>query len=140
MDLIFNEIFYNAKKNLYCERKNFYNAKKRFFICEEIFGVRERRRDKYKNFIDINLILNNASHDLLEKDKINILWVQHFVNQNEVKNLGSKEYLDKLDYIVFNSNWNFEKFVYQFKVPESKSLVIRNAVEKIHILKNQKIK
>ena len=84
-----------------------------------------------KNFIDINLILNNASHDLLEKDKINILWVQHFVNQNEVKNLGSKEYLDKLDYIVFNSNWNFEKFVYQFKVPESKSLVIRNAVEKI---------
>ena len=84
-----------------------------------------------KNFIDINLILNNTSHDLLEKDKINILWVQHFVNQDEVKNLGSKEYLDKLDYIVFNSNWNFEKFVYQFKVPESKSLVIRNAVEKI---------
>ena len=42
-----------------------------------------------KSFADINLVLNNASHDLLEKDKINVLWVQHFVNQNEVKNLGS---------------------------------------------------
>lgn len=84
-----------------------------------------------KSFKDINLVLNNASYDLLEKNKINILWVQHFVNQKEVQNLGSKDYLEKLDYIIFNSNWNFEKFVYQFKVPENKSLVIRNAVEKI---------
>ena len=59
------------------------------------------------NFKDINLILNNTNQDLLEKDKINVLWMQHFVNQKEVQNLGSKEYVDKLDYIVFNSNWNF---------------------------------
>ena len=58
--------------------------------------------------------------------------MQHFVNQEEAKNLGSKEYVDKLDYIVFNSNWNYEKFVYQFKVPDNKSLVIKNAVEKIN--------
>ena len=83
------------------------------------------------DFKDINLILNNASYDLLDKDRINVLWMQHFVNQKEAKNLGSKEFTDKLDYIVFNSNWNFEKFQYQFKIPESKSLVIRNAVEKI---------
>jgi glycosyltransferase involved in cell wall biosynthesis len=57
--------------------------------------------------------------------------MQHFVNQEEAKNLGSKDYVNKLDYIVFNSNWNFEKFQYQFKIPESKSLVIKNAIEKI---------
>ncbi len=84
-----------------------------------------------ENFKDINLILNNANHDLIEKDKINVLWMQHFVNQNEAKNLGSKDFIEKLDWIVFNSNWNFEKFVYQFKIPEGKSIVIKNAIEKI---------
>ena len=84
-----------------------------------------------ESFKDINLILNNTNHDLIEKNKINVLWMQHFVNQEEAKNLGSKDYVNKLDYIVFNSNWNFEKFQYQFKIPESKSLVIKNAIEKI---------
>ena len=85
-----------------------------------------------ENFKDINLILNNTNFDLLEKDRVNILWMQHFVNQKEAKNLALQEYLDKVDFIVFNSNWNFEKFSYQFKVPENKSLVIKNAIEKIN--------
>ena len=84
-----------------------------------------------ESFKDINLILNNASHELIEKDKINILWMHHFVNQAEAKNLGSKDFVDKLDWIVFNSNWNFEKFVYQFKIPEGKSIVIKNAIEEV---------
>jgi glycosyltransferase involved in cell wall biosynthesis len=92
------------------------------------------------SFKDINLILNKTNHDLLEKNKINILWMHHFVNQEEVKNLGSKDYTDKLDYIVFNSNWNFEKFQYQFKIPENKSLVIKNAIEKIDFQEKPKDK
>ena len=84
-----------------------------------------------KSFKDINLILNNANSNLIEKDKINILWMHHFVNQKEAQNLGSKDFVDKLDYIVFNSHWNLEKFVYQFKVPENKSIVIKNAIEEI---------
>ena len=91
-----------------------------------------------ESFKDINLILNNTDQDLLEKNKINILWMQHFVNQKEAQNLGSKDYIDKLDYIVFNSNWNFEKFQYQFKIPEEKSLVIRNAIEKIEYIEKPK--
>ena len=84
-----------------------------------------------ESFKDINLILNNTNQELLEKNKINILWIQHFVNQDEVKNIGNKEYVNKLDYIVFNSHWNFEKYQYQFKIPENKSIVIRNAIENI---------
>jgi len=84
-----------------------------------------------ESFKNINLILNNANHDLIEKDKINVLWMHHFVNQKEAQNLGLKDFVDKLDWIVFNSNWNFEKHVYQFKIPENKSIVIRNAIEKI---------
>ena len=93
-----------------------------------------------ESFKDINLILNSTSHDLIERDKINVLWVHHFVNQKEIQNLGSKDYVDKLDWIVFNSNWNFEKYVYQFKIPESKSIVIRNAIEKIDFEKKLKDK
>ena len=84
-----------------------------------------------ESFKNINLILNSTNQDLIEKDKINVLWMHHFVNQKETKNLGSKEYVDKLDWIVYNSNWNLEKHIYQFKVPQSKCVVIKNAVEKI---------
>jgi len=93
-----------------------------------------------ESFKDINLILNSTNHDLIERDKINVLWVHHFVNQKEIQSLGSKDYVDKLDWIVFNSNWNFEKYVYQFKIPESKSIVIRNAIEKIDFEKKPKDK
>ena len=93
-----------------------------------------------ESFKNINLILNNADTNLIEKDRINVLWMQHFVNQKEAQNLGSKDYIDKIDYIVFNSNWNFEKFYYQFKIPENKSLVIRNAVEQIEFHKKPKDK
>ena len=93
-----------------------------------------------KSFKDINLILNNANQDLIEKDKINILWMHHFVNQKEAQNLSSKDFVNKLDWIVYNSNWNFEKHVYQFKVPESKCVVIKNAIEKINFKEKPKDK
>ena len=92
------------------------------------------------SFKDINLILNNANHDLIEKNKINVLWMHHFVNQKEAQNLSSNEFVNKLDWIVYNSNWNFEKHVYQFKVPENKCVVIRNAIEKIDIVEKPKDK
>ena len=93
-----------------------------------------------ESFKDINLILNNANHDLIEKDKINVLWMHHFVNQKETQNLNSKDFVKKLDWIVYNSNWNFEKHVYQFKVPENKCIVIKNAIEKIDFEKKPKDK
>ena len=93
-----------------------------------------------KSFKDINLILNNADHNLIENDKINILWMHHFVNQKEAQNLGSKDFVNKLDWIVYNSNWNFEKHVYQFKVPENKCIVIKNAIEKIEFKQKPKDK
>ena len=115
-------------------------------INNECFGGSENQMRlllKYlpdECFKDINLILNNTDQNLLEKDRINILWMQHFVNQEETKNMGSKKYIDKLDYIIFNSNWNFEKYQYQFKIPENKSLVIRNAIENIDIHEKPKDK
>ena len=93
-----------------------------------------------ESFKNINLILNNTDYNLIEKNKINVLWMHHFVNQKEAQNLSSNEFVNKLDWIVYNSNWNFEKHVYQFKVPENKCVVIRNAIEKIDIVEKPKDK
>ena len=38
-----------------------------------------------ESFSKINLILNNTDPNLLEKDRVNILWFHHFVNQVESK-------------------------------------------------------
>ena len=118
--------------------KKLNNDQSRPVLFNDSFGGSENQMRlllKYlpdESFKDINLILNNTNHDLIEKDKINVLWMHHFVNQAEAKNLGSKDFLDKIDWIVYNSNWNLEKHIYQFKIPESKSIVIRNAIEKIN--------
>jgi len=118
----------------------------RAVLFNESFGGSENQLRLLLNYLpdesfkDINLILNSTNPDLLEKNRINVLWMQHFVNQKEAQNLGTKSYVDKLDFIVFNSHWNFEKFYYQFKIPESKSLVIKNAIEKIDFKKKSKNK
>ena len=93
-----------------------------------------------KCFKNINLILNNTDERLIDSEKINILWVHHFINQKEVQNLSNKNYLDKIDHFVFNSNWNFEHHQHKFKIPLNKSIVIRNAIEKIHSTKKPKDK
>ena len=122
------------------------NDKSRPVAFEESFGGSENQLRlllKYlsdDSFKDINLILNNANHDLIENDKINILWMHHFTNQKEAENLASKEFIQKLDYIVFNSNWNFENHSYQFKLPKNKTKVIKNAIEKIDFEKKSKEK
>jgi len=93
-----------------------------------------------ESFKNINLILNNTNHDLIEKDKINVLWMHHFVNQKEAKNLASKDFINKLDWIVYNSNWNQEQHIKYFQIPKNKSVVIKNAIEKINYLEKPKDK
>ena len=113
------------------------NDKSRPVEFKDSFGGSENQlRLLFKNveddyFKDINLILNSTDPQLLEKNKINVLWMQHYINQKETENLKNKEYINKLNYIVFNSNWNFENFKIQYKIPENKSIVLKNAINKI---------
>ena len=82
-------------------------------------------------FKGINLILNNADPKLIDPKRKNILWLHHFVNMSEVQNIKSKDYFNKIDYFVFNSHWNYEKYRYKFNIPESQSVVLPNAIEEI---------
>lgn len=92
------------------------------------------------SFKNINLILNNANYDLIESGKINVLWMHHFINQKEAQNLSKKDFVEKLDWIVFNSDWNFEKHLKFFQLPKEKCIVIRNAIENIDLEEKPKEK
>ena len=113
------------------------NDKSRPVEFQDSFGGSENQlRLLLKNvddeyFKDINLILNNTDPKLIDRSKINILWMHHYINQKETENLKNKEYINKIDHIVFNSNWNFEKYQLQYKIPENKSIVLKNAINKI---------
>ena len=82
-------------------------------------------------FKGVNLILNNTDPKLIDPERKNILWLHHFVNMSEVQNIKSKDYFDKIDYFIFNSHWNYEKYRYKFNIPESQSVVLPNAIEEI---------
>ena len=64
---------------------------------------------------------------MLEKGKINVLWMHHFVNQKEAKNLASKDFINKIDWIVYNSNWNLDQHIRYFHVPKETAKIINKA-------------
>ena len=68
----------------------------------------------------------------LHPTKPNILWQQNSYDQpNLVPWFQNKENHKKYDWYVFNSHWCYEKFRMMFDIPTSKSLVIKNAIDKI---------
>jgi len=68
----------------------------------------------------------------LDPSKVNILWQQNSYDQpNLVPWFKNKNNHDKYDWYVFNSHWSYEKYRMMFDVPTDKSVVIKNAVDKI---------
>ena len=102
--------------------------KTRPVLFSESFGGSEsqvRLLFKYvpdKNFENINLILNNTEPSLVEKDKINVLWVHHFINQKEAQNLSDKTYLEKL-IILFLIQCGILKNIYIILRSQKKSVL-----------------
>lgn len=85
-------------------------------------------------FDGINIILNTADPSYIRNGAINILWNQHSFNQPTIMNIGDKAYAEQIDYFVFVSHWQYEKFRYAHKIPESKSAVIKNAIPPIDLV------
>jgi glycosyltransferase involved in cell wall biosynthesis len=81
----------------------------------------------------INLVLNNLSQEILKSDKINILWNHHSPDQPSIQAYQNKELVNKVQYFVYVSNWQYEKYRYHFQIPENRSLVIKNAIQSIEL-------
>ena len=82
-----------------------------------------------KYLASINLILKSTHESRLKKDCVNIVWNQHNIDQPAISNMAYREYIKKVDYFVYVSHWQFEKYRYKFGIPEHKSIVIQNAVD-----------
>ena len=72
----------------------------------------------------------------LHPTKPNILWQKNSYDQpNLAPWFQDKSNHHKYDWYVFNSHWNFEKFIKVFDLPTEKCVVIKNGVEDIEPIK-----
>jgi glycosyltransferase involved in cell wall biosynthesis len=76
---------------------------------------------------NINLIGSICHPQLINKDKINIIWQHLSYDQPNVQYMQDRKFVDSVDYFVYVSNWQYQQFREKFKIPEYKSIVIKNA-------------
>jgi glycosyltransferase involved in cell wall biosynthesis len=81
----------------------------------------------------INLITHYPTQELLKSDQINIHWNHQSYDQDGNQVYKNKELLNKIQYFVYVSNWQYEKYRYLFNIPEDRSLVIKNAIQTIEL-------
>jgi glycosyltransferase involved in cell wall biosynthesis len=86
----------------------------------------------------VNLILSFCFPEQIQKNKINVMW-QH-LNSNEEACAGMKDpaFVEQLDYLLFVSHWQYNRFKQEFNIPAYKSIVIKNAVEPIPYVEKSK--
>tara|TARA_A100001201_G_scaffold98246_2_gene84686 strand:- start:873 stop:1808 length:936 start_codon:yes stop_codon:yes gene_type:complete len=84
-------------------------------------------RLKEKDLKGINLIKSVCHPQFLDKEKINIVWQHLSYDQPNVQLMKDRRFVDQVDYFVYVSHWQFNKFREHFAIPEYKSFVIKNA-------------
>jgi glycosyltransferase involved in cell wall biosynthesis len=63
----------------------------------------------------------------IDPNKLNILWQKNSYDQGNLQEFfQNPERHKEYDWYVFNSHWNYEKFRYFHRIPEDKSIVIKN--------------
>jgi glycosyltransferase involved in cell wall biosynthesis len=76
---------------------------------------------------NINLIGSICHPSLIQKDKVNIIWQHLSYDQPNVQYMKDRKFVDSVDYFVYVSHWQYNKFREHFQIPEYKSIVIKNA-------------
>jgi len=75
----------------------------------------------------INLIGSICHPSLVKKDKINVIWQHLSYDQPNVQYMRDRKFVDSIDYFVYVSHWQYNKFREHFQIPEYKSFIIKNA-------------
>ena len=75
----------------------------------------------------INLIGSICHPQLIQKDKINVVWQHLSYDQPNVQYMRDRKFVDSIDYFVYVSHWQYNKFREHFQIPEYKSFIIKNA-------------
>ena len=75
----------------------------------------------------INLIGSFCHPSLIQKDKTNVIWQHLSYDQPNVQYMQDRKFVDSVDYFIYVSHWQYNKFREQFQIPEYKSFIIKNA-------------
>jgi glycosyltransferase involved in cell wall biosynthesis len=104
----------------------------------ELLNENLRKYVDSRFFDGINLIVSNTDPDLIRGDQINVLWNHHSYDQAAAANMKDEDYVSKIDYFVYVSHWQHEKYRYILGTPDSKSLVIKNAIPSLDLVEKKK--
>ena len=75
----------------------------------------------------INLIGSICHPQLIQKDKINVVWQHLSYDQPNVQYMRDRKFVDSVDYFVYVSHWQYNKFREHYQIPEYKSFIIKNS-------------
>mgnify|MGYP003345684083 CR=1 FL=1 len=75
----------------------------------------------------INLIGSICHPSLIQKDKTNVVWQHLSYDQPNVQYMRDRKFVDSVDYFIYVSHWQYNKFREHYQIPEYKSFVIKNA-------------
>lgn len=92
--------------------------------------------DKY----NVNVINSKCRRELVDLDKINILWQHVPANQDAVQGIRDKYFNRVIDAYVYVSHWQNEKFRYIHQIPLENAYIIKNAIEPIKLIEKPKDK
>jgi glycosyltransferase involved in cell wall biosynthesis len=81
----------------------------------------------------INLIGSICHPSLIQKDKKNVVWQHLSYDQPNVQYMRDRKFVDSIDYFIYVSHWQYNKFREHFQIPEYKSFIIKNATPKFEI-------
>lgn len=78
-----------------------------------------------------NLIVSMCWHKLVDPTKINVLWQHLMLDQYNTLNMRDRNFVDRVQYFVYVSDWQKQQFENHFDTPFSTNITIRNAIEPI---------
>ena len=82
----------------------------------------------------INLIGSICHPSLVEKNKTNVLWQHLSYDQPNVQYMRDRKFVDSIDYFIYVSHWQYNKFREHFQIPEYKSFIIKNATHPFEVI------
>lgn len=92
---------------------------------------------------NINLLLSTPNINNIRYTKKNLMWQHLNFNDESLQPYKDPSFIKSINYSVYVSNWQYEKFRYFYGVPSHNSFIIKNAIEPIEFIekpKSEKIK
>lgn len=93
-------------------------------------------------FRNINLIVSVCKPENIDSNRVNVVWQHLSYDQENIIGMAYPEFIEKIQYFVYVSEWQLREFQKRFNISFSKNHVIKNAIDPIEykLRSNKKIR